>query len=207
MTGTPKGIESIARPPKNLHFTVYWVPIALDEGQLIHLKQWLAQLDQHLKHLVPVASITFEPLPESEVSRYTQAVALGNIPDPADYGIIDNSFLVVTSSQDHPLRDFCLEINKVAESGCCHIGLPQCNVYQPDDAYTLWHEIYHLFGAEDCYTVGPDGEIADEGPTCGEADCIMQYGVKSQLDGKRPHLCSENVELIKSWLDMRARSP
>lgn len=204
MTPTLKEIDLITGSHSTkIHFVVYWVPIDLDEGQQINLEHWLMQLDQHLKNLVPAASIRFEPLPESKVVSYTQAVAPGSIPHPQDYGIVDNSFLVVTSSRDHPLRQTCLDINPVAEYGCCHEGIPQCNIYQPDDSYTLWHEIYHLFGAEDCYTVRPNGEI-DRGPTCGEADCIMQYGIETQGGSKRPHLCDKNAKLMKAWLDTRA---
>jgi hypothetical protein len=61
--------------------------------------------------------------------------------------------------------------------------------------YILWHEILHLFGAEDCYDYdNPHGKLK-----CGLQNCLMQYAPILKTVGERPVLCKENIKLIQMY--------
>lgn len=57
--------------------------------------------------------------------------------------------------------------------------------------YVVWHEALHLLGATDCYTP------QDPGPTCEQANCIMQYAPDQASVGEWPFLCQANVERVR----------
>ena len=66
-------------------------------------------------------------------------------------------------------------------------------VYEHQPA-AVWHEMFHLLGAEDCYVVKPNGHIQDF--TCGNRRCIMQYAPEVQVVGDPPFVCEDNVRRI-----------
>lgn len=53
----------------------------------------------------------------------------------------------------------------------------------------IWHEVAHLFGANDHYN------ITTKDGTCSEQNCIMQYGKSEGV------FCSETIIEINSYLD------
>lgn len=63
----------------------------------------------------------------------------------------------------------------------------------------IWHEMFHLLGAKDCYHVGADGRVEDD-RTCGNENCVMQYAPSIATVGDPPFLCSGNInEIQKVW--------
>jgi len=58
----------------------------------------------------------------------------------------------------------------------------------------VWHEMFHLFGAKDCYREEAPDESAL--PLCGEERCIMQYAPALGKVGDPPFLCAANVERV-----------
>lgn len=67
--------------------------------------------------------------------------------------------------------------------------------YRPGIRQIIWHEALHLLGAKDCY------DLPDQGPTCGQDNCIMQYEPTDQTVGDWPWLCDENIGRIRSSVD------
>jgi hypothetical protein len=65
----------------------------------------------------------------------------------------------------------------------------------------IWHEMFHLLGAEECYDVQSPDESAI--PTCGHRNCIMQYAPSLDVVGDPPFICDWNVKLIRSkWAEI-----
>lgn len=63
----------------------------------------------------------------------------------------------------------------------------------------IWHEMFHLLGAKDCYNVGADERVEDD-RTCGNESCVMQYAPNIATVGDPPFLCSGNInEIQKVW--------
>jgi hypothetical protein len=58
----------------------------------------------------------------------------------------------------------------------------------------IWHEMFHLLGAEDCYKIGERG-IDDH--FCGNQRCVMQYAPTLEAVGNPPSICSGNVARIR----------
>jgi hypothetical protein len=69
-------------------------------------------------------------------------------------------------------------------------------VYEHEPA-VVWHEMFHLFGAEDCY----EGDSAQDSttPKCGHINCLMQYAPTLARVGDPPFLCEHNRDLIRSF--------
>lgn len=67
--------------------------------------------------------------------------------------------------------------------------------YASDGGVTVWHEILHLFGADDCY------EPMDH--TCECDSCIMRFGQNRRTLGHWPFLCNHNLVRIRTSLQMQ----
>jgi len=68
-------------------------------------------------------------------------------------------------------------------------------VYNPENKYILWHEVLHLFDANDCYSYqAPNAEM-----NCELTNCIMQYAPKEQTVSKWPFICERNIKRIQKW--------
>jgi hypothetical protein len=67
-------------------------------------------------------------------------------------------------------------------------------VYHQEQA-VVWHEMFHLFGAHDCY----EGDSTDEAilPTCGNVDCLMQFAPTLDRVGDPPFLCGQNIQRVR----------
>ena len=70
-------------------------------------------------------------------------------------------------------------------------------VYRIENKFIIWHEIFHLWGANDCYAP----ERPNAGTRCGLRNCIMQYAPTDQSVGKWPFLCEANVAAIVARAD------
>ncbi len=69
-------------------------------------------------------------------------------------------------------------------------------VYQLKDPITFWHESFHLLGATDCYD---DANPQCAPSTCGEPQCVMQYGLVADRSDLRPTLCRKNIGRLLDW--------
>lgn len=72
-------------------------------------------------------------------------------------------------------------------------------VYGPQRHGLVWHEAMHLLGAEDCYdpSAPSDGDV----PTCGLANCLMQYAAPDVMEEDWPFLCKANTERVRERLE------
>lgn len=66
---------------------------------------------------------------------------------------------------------------------------------EPENKYILWHEVLHLFDANDCYS----SQAPNSGTNCGLTNCVMQYAPTEQTVGKWLFICQPNIELIQEW--------
>jgi hypothetical protein len=66
----------------------------------------------------------------------------------------------------------------------------------------IWHEMLHLLGAHDCY----DPDSPDEGvlPSCGNANCLMQYAPSLDRVGDPPFICEAAVRDVHEYLRILA---
>jgi hypothetical protein len=77
-------------------------------------------------------------------------------------------------------------------------------VYHHEPA-AVWHEMFHLLGAEDCYK----GECPDEHdpPRCGHMNCIMQCAPTVMRVGDPPFMCEANIQRIREQYRGIEREP
>jgi hypothetical protein len=73
-------------------------------------------------------------------------------------------------------------------------------VYNLHNKYILWHEVFHLWGADDCYSK----DNPNTGPHCGLPGCIMQYAPTPQTVCTWPFLCPKNVDRVRRWSENHA---
>ena len=108
--------------------------------------------------------------------------------------------IVVVCSPNHRLARSVQASSPGALWGAC-IG--DLAVIYHHEAALIWHEMFHLLGAEDCYEgESPDGSAM---PTCGNARCIMQYAPSLDAVGDPPFMCQSNVERIRQRVAELAR--
>lgn len=64
------------------------------------------------------------------------------------------------------------------------------------DKFIIWHEILHLFGAEDCYE---EYNLAKKKKDCRLKNCIMRYDPSPDtIQEKKIFICEKNIKLIKN---------
>lgn len=100
--------------------------------------------------------------------------------------------LVVLCDADHALAKKSVANNAHAHWGGT-IGI--LAVVYHHDAAVVWHEMFHLFGAKDCYDTDSPDELAV--PKCGQSKCIMQYAATLEDVGDPPFICEDNVSRIR----------
>lgn len=86
-----------------------------------------------------------------------------------------------------------------AEWGVAIQGGTLAVVYGNFQNYPVWHEVLHLYGADDCY----DPEYCRDDPgglktTCGTKGCIMGFGVRLLTGEKKLTLCKANAKLVRA---------
>ena len=97
--------------------------------------------------------------------------------------------LLVCCQGDSSLAQAARQANELAQHGAA-VGAVFAAAWA-GGKYVAWHEALHLLGAEDCYTP------QDPGPTCEQANCIMQYAPDQASVGEWPFLCQANVERVR----------
>jgi hypothetical protein len=118
------------------------------------------------------------------------------IRDRAESVLLPN--LVVICEPSDPLVAKVQVTNPGALWGASNGALAIIYHHEPT---VIWHEMFHLLGADDCY----EGESADESvlPKCGHRNCIMQYAPSIAVVGDPPFICDSNVQLIrKKWAEI-----
>jgi hypothetical protein len=108
-----------------------------------------------------------------------------------------SDLLLICANPLSEIACLCKKESSHLEYGAMFPGINIAVAYYFENPYILWHEAFHLLGAEDCY--GTDaGIVTDRGPTCGKSNCIMQYAITDNKIGDWPFLCEENMERVKS---------
>ena len=97
--------------------------------------------------------------------------------------------LLICCSQNHSLARKCRAESPTSVWGSSigRIAL----AYNPDDHCTMWHELLHTLGAEDCYA------LPNRGPTCEHPQCIMQRETHTPVVNDCLPLCNKNVNFIR----------
>jgi hypothetical protein len=114
--------------------------------------------------------------------------------------------LVVCCRADSTLAQVGKSAGTHAEWGCKYEQLVA--VYHHDSnviPYLVWHEMCHLFGAQDCYEVNATYEVTHD-RTCRKNDCIMQHEPCKERVGDSPIICDANVDFIRKWASKHTKS-
>lgn len=101
------------------------------------------------------------------------------------------SSTLVICTKTSALAKICLEASTNALWGLATSTL--AIVYGIYDKYSVWHEMLHLLGADDCY----DLSKSDRGPNCDCPNCIMQYEATKANVGDWPFICDANIQRIQ----------
>lgn len=186
------------RSQENISFYWHWleIPAVQEQALLEHAELF----EKHVQELMPNRSIAFKPLDDKQTEILRISINNGGIPVPSDLGIDSDSFLVLVTNSQHRVAQLCQSLKPEAKYGISFPNERVCCIYEPEDKYTFWHEIYHLLGADDCY-IEENDIIIDRGPTCEDADCIMQYGITKQSINIGPWVCTYNIEKIINRLN------
>lgn len=156
------------------------------------------------------AKVTVRPLPRNLIGEVRALIE-------ARKNFVDRGVLLTTRLSDKAHRGLviCCQSNSVlarkakrnashAKYGCHNGWLA---VVYHHDKRVVWHEMYHLFRAQDCYD--PSDESTYDSPKCRNRHCIMQYDATSELVGDPPYICQPNKTRIRDFLrelEQRARA-
>ena len=101
------------------------------------------------------------------------------------------SSLLVLCDKESPLAEMAVKASPKALWGIATYSLSLA--YEFHDQYSIWHEMLHLIGADDCYDLNKN----DRGPNCNCPNCIMQYEATKANVGDWPFLCDANIQRIQ----------
>lgn len=189
---------------------LYWYCLDMSEADQRFVAERLDELEQLLKK--PQAEIELRAIPLSPHVVPLMDSELHKPPQTTEYPFLAYYLeisKILPRSECIPLLIYCKVCSSVAQAareecnqakwGYCRTGRI-CAVYKPRNKYILWHEVLHLFGAEDCHE-GPQ----KPGPICKQNDCIMQYAPTENNVCPWPFLCKENIERIQAWDEKQKR--
>ncbi len=135
-----------------------------------------------------LAELYFEALDKAQTASDIGSIFYSSILRESEFPI---PRIVVFCTRESRIASLMIENNPAAEWGATS-GL-YAAIYR-HDRFLVWHEMFHLLGAEDCYdTAAPD--IA-EIPTCGNIGCVMQYAPTEATVSDPPFLCESNRKRI-----------
>ena len=201
----------------------YYLCLDLSPTQESHIAEAFAELESLLKQPPVQVDCPIRRVPPDTEARIVGCVAeqnMGKHPEKDDWIVLDEIGSricglfkqdVGTIPTDDPCRHLCPRLLICCQSahelaGLCLRAYPNAFygvvlnsmgvVYELDNHYAVWHEFFHLIGAEDCYGM-EDGQITHRGPTCEQHNCIMQYAATEETVGDWPFLCRANVERIR----------
>lgn len=150
--------------------------------------------------VAPSAEISVRPIPNDVREQWEQASAAHDdiieIEDAVVTWMAERDRvcrLVFGANPDHRLARLLLQNNPLAEWGGTRWPIALC--FQPGNPFLVWHEILHLFGAQDCYDKNGNG------PTCEMRNCIMQWEPTSEHVGGEPFLCSRNGAAVRTSIE------
>jgi len=178
----------------------YYLTLGIDRQYDLWLEDCLEQFSAYMAMSPIDIKYCFNPLPEelkrdvweldsqSSLDAFS-GIVLGKLVD--DLNCIPN--LIILCSPTHPLAALAQEACRTALWGICTEEWLSI-IYHLDNEYLVWHEVLHLFGADDCYDLTRN----DRGPTCELPNCIMQYEATKDNVGEYPFLCQSNIDKIKN---------
>jgi hypothetical protein len=185
---------------------LFWHCLNTGEEDRNFVNDNLDKLSSLLK--TPLVGITFEakPLPPRLVEEVNGVYELWRnhgfsfhnfclrIRNKFDSLNLKDMPLLVYCKNDSNLAKAAVKENPLAQWGLTYDNHLVSAVYEPDNKYLLWHEVLHLFGAEDCYNESEPQYLICELP-----GCIMQY-VPTEINVCLwPFLCQKNIERIQAW--------
>jgi len=178
----------------------YYLTLGIDSNYDKWIEDCLNQFSSYIAEPPINIDYYFSPIPEElkiEVSELTHQNSLETCSAIIMDKMIDRlnciPNLIILCSPTHHLAKLSKTALETALWGiCCEEWLSI--IYHLDNEYLVWHEVLHLFGADDCY----DLTINHRGPTCKLPNCIMQYEATKDNVGEYPFLCQSNIEKIKN---------
>lgn len=158
------------------------------------LSGWIGQFTTQLQESVPIR-VDVKQVNEELSSRIGPARSF-NVLDKIRADLrndIDRfPFLVVVLPGSHRIVGEIQQENRGALYGAQRGGVAV--VYCPKNLlqHVLWHEMYRLFGAAECY------DSSDRGPTCGMSNCIMQHDAPQCDLSQDRIICEANVDRLQA---------
>lgn len=167
--------------------------MGLPPAHEVSIAEWLDELKAFLSRQDIDSEFSFKFLGQSELATAEGTLGDGGVPSSESLGLPSGAKTVIVAPFDSRLGHVCRGHWPDNTYGSSVPEAHTSYVYELNDPFTLWHEILHLYKAEDCYTE------EDPGPTCGDPNCIMQSGIRQQTVTTQPWLCSENLRRCRDW--------
>ncbi|MBL7187426.1 MAG: hypothetical protein ISS70_13980 [Phycisphaerae bacterium] len=170
----------------------------LPEKQVM-LQEHMRELSEHISHPPIEISYRFTELPKEleeglrEIFSQSDDVCCWSS-DLSEFFLERQEVLctlLVICAKESRLAKVSLEANSDAEWGIAVNNL--AIVYGLHHKNSVWHEMLHLLGADDCY----DLSESDRGPNCDCPNCIMQYDATIADVKSWPFLCDTNIQNIQ----------
>ena len=179
---------------------LFWYCLDLSESDEQKITQYFDELTELIQEHLTCIRLMAKPVPIEAAKEIEQRLCTSHqgffryMADLGEYCFHKEhhfSPLLISCKRDSQIAVSSREANPLGVWGsvCGCLGV----VWKLDNKYAVWHEVLHLFGAEDCYTPN------NAGPTCELPNCIMQYIPTKESVGDWPFLCGDNVELIQEW--------
>ncbi len=108
-----------------------------------------------------------------------------------------SDLLIICADPNGKIARMCKTEAIYARYGALFSDTNIAAIYYYEDSYSMWHEVFHLLGAKDCYDIDHHGNVINRGPNCGKTNCIMQYEITDKLIGKWPFICGINIKRIR----------
>lgn len=133
----------------NLYIYKYDIGSQKDEP----INAWVAQLNEYfIDNDIDAHAILFD-IPTESHSAFKTQVKSGSIPDLASFKPELTGNFIGLCEPSSELAKNCRAYCSICKWG---LSIPTSHlayVYNLEDGYTLWHEAFHLYGADDCYKV------------------------------------------------------
>ncbi len=177
---------------------LFYEPLDLDESEKCFFVKAMKEFSKLLKRTPVEVDVRIDRLPNKVRAEVLGLLYEGKIMNRNRSLLkwFEDNFgyppqLIIGCPPSHNLACAAKAENSNAHWGGAVGRGPLALTYQPQNQYVVWHEALHLLGAEDCYS------LSNQGPTCAQANCIMQYAPGESTVGKWPWLCSENIKRVR----------
>ena len=186
----------------DLRVDLYYEPIGLAPEEEKLFVEAMEELPDHIRRAPANIDISVARLPSELSDRVSEILYDGRslvecAPSLQDYFVDELSYiprLVVGCRPDDTLSAAATSIDPHAYWGLAVIKCVAL-IYRLNNRHIIWHEALHTLDAVDCYS------LPDQGPTCDQRNCIMQYAPDNCTVGAWPWLCQRNSDRIRSFIE------